>query len=211
MDTQNNGVRLQMSQVEVKASSDRQTPINSFGETLQNGMVKTANVVGSTAATAGYYIPGGAVVSAAINSAGMVRSTGSGLSTLPNGGGMTGYGLMGGGMGTAAYGGGMYAGSSGLASAGLGLTATSGMTSSLTGSSVYGGAMDAVTARAAAGDASSQMMVATQQMQEMNQQFNLQYLQLQEHEQSESRQYTALSNVMKSKNDTAKNALSNLK
>jgi len=55
------------------------------------------------------------------------------------------------------------------------------------------------------------MMMATQQMQEMNQTFNLQYLQLQEKMQAENRQYTALSNVMKAKHDTAKNALSNLK
>ena len=58
---------------------------------------------------------------------------------------------------------------------------------------------------------SSSLLAATQQMQELNQTFNLQYLQLQENEQAQSRQYTALSNIMKSKSDTAKNSLSNLK
>jgi hypothetical protein len=54
-------------------------------------------------------------------------------------------------------------------------------------------------------------MMATREMQEMNQMFNLQYLQLQQKIQGENRQFTALSNVMKTKHDTAKNALSNLK
>lgn len=57
----------------------------------------------------------------------------------------------------------------------------------------------------------SQMLMATSQMQEMSQMFNLQYLQLQQKMQSENRQFNALSNIMKTKHDTAKNALSNLK
>ncbi|KAK3629305.1 hypothetical protein LTR56_013036 [Elasticomyces elasticus] len=43
-----------------------------------------------------------------------------------------------------------------------------------------------------------------------NQTFNLQYLQLQENQQVENRQFTAVPNVSKTKHDTAKNALSNL-
>ena len=74
-----------------------------------------------------------------------------------------------------------------------------------------GGVMGPIAGRAAAGDPSSQMMLATQRMQEMNQAFNLQYLQLQQKMQNESRQFTAVSNVMKTKHDTARNALSNLK
>lgn len=74
--------------------------------------------------------------------------------------------------------------------------------------------------RAAAGDASgddvagfwdSAMMMATQQMQEMTQLFNMQYLMLQQAMQAENRQFSLLSNVMKTKHDTAKNSLSNLK
>jgi hypothetical protein len=48
-------------------------------------------------------------------------------------------------------------------------------------------------------------------MQEMNQEFNLQYLNLQQSVQADSRQFTALSNVSKTKSDTAKNSLSNVK
>ena len=45
----------------------------------------------------------------------------------------------------------------------------------------------------------------------MNQDFNMGYLNLQNNMQAESRQYTALSNVSKTKSDTAKNSLSNVK
>lgn len=209
---QNDGVRLQLSQVEIKSSSGRETPDTSFATTLQNGMSTTANVVSSTASAAGYQmIPGAAVLGAAITSAGAVRGA-QGANGIANGGGMTGMGAYGGGMGmggsgvvnsqgamnmTAAYNGGV-----GGTMGGMGGTAGTGST---------GGYMDNVSNRAAAGDASSQMMMATQQMQEMNQAFNLQYLQLQEKMQQESREFTCLSNVMKAKNDTAKNSLSNLK
>lgn len=54
-------------------------------------------------------------------------------------------------------------------------------------------------------------MAATKQMMEMNQDFNLQYLNLQSSVQAESRKYTAVSNVSKTKSDTAKNSLSNVK
>jgi predicted O-linked N-acetylglucosamine transferase (SPINDLY family) len=57
----------------------------------------------------------------------------------------------------------------------------------------------------------SQLLTATQQMQETQMSFNLQYLQLQEQMQNENRQFTLLSNIMKTKQDTMKNSISNLK
>ena len=41
--------------------------------------------------------------------------------------------------------------------------------------------------------------------------FNLQYLQLQSQMQQENRAYTAVSNIMKTKHDTAKNSISNIR
>ncbi len=64
---------------------------------------------------------------------------------------------------------------------------------------------------AASGDASAALMAATREMQEMNQQFNLQYLELQQKMQSDNRQFTLLSNIMKTKHDTAKNAINNVR
>jgi hypothetical protein len=58
---------------------------------------------------------------------------------------------------------------------------------------------------------SAELMSATQQMQEMQMSFNLQYLMLQENLQNDSREYTCLSNVMKARYATMKGILSNLR
>lgn len=47
--------------------------------------------------------------------------------------------------------------------------------------------------------------------QELQMSFNLQYLQLQSQMQHENRSYTAVSNIMKTKHDTAKNSISNVR
>ena len=60
-------------------------------------------------------------------------------------------------------------------------------------------------------ETSQDAMQKMQQMQEMNQSFNLQYLALQERMQDESRRFSLLSNIMKTKHDTAKNSISNLR
>jgi hypothetical protein len=48
-------------------------------------------------------------------------------------------------------------------------------------------------------------------MQEIQMSFNLQYLQLQNEMQNENRQFTAVSNIMKTKHDTVKNSISNIR
>jgi hypothetical protein len=52
---------------------------------------------------------------------------------------------------------------------------------------------------------------AAREMQEMSQSFNLQYLDLQRNMQRENRQFTLVSNIMKTKHDTAKNAIDNIR
>jgi hypothetical protein len=61
------------------------------------------------------------------------------------------------------------------------------------------------------GSSSSDLMQATQQMQEEQMSFNLQYLMLQENMQNDSRQYTAVSNIAKTKQDTLKGIVANMK
>lgn len=61
------------------------------------------------------------------------------------------------------------------------------------------------------GDASAALMAATKEMVKMNRSFNMQYLQLQQEMQADSRQFTLLSNIMKTKHDTAKNAINNVR
>ena len=64
----------------------------------------------------------------------------------------------------------------------------------------------------AAGDYSRrQLLAATRRMQETEMSFNLQYLQLQSQMQHENRSYTAISNIMKTKHDTVKNSISNIR
>lgn len=48
-------------------------------------------------------------------------------------------------------------------------------------------------------------------LQELAMSFNLQYLQLQSQMQHENRSYTAVSNIMKTKHDTVKNSISNIR
>ena len=63
----------------------------------------------------------------------------------------------------------------------------------------------------AEGGDTDKLMLATREMQEMNMGFNLQYLQLQQAMQSQNRQFTLVSNIMKTKHDTAKAALQNIR
>ncbi len=69
--------------------------------------------------------------------------------------------------------------------------------------------MAAAQARGAAGR--DQLLAATLQMQETQMSFNLQYLQLQSQMQHENRSYTAISNIMKTRHDTVKNSISNVR
>lgn len=55
------------------------------------------------------------------------------------------------------------------------------------------------------------LLEAVQQMERLQMSFNLQYLALQQKMQDESRRFTLLSNIMKTKHDTAKNSISNIR
>jgi hypothetical protein len=77
--------------------------------------------------------------------------------------------------------------------------------------SVGSDAMTAVQQNAQAGDPQAQLFTATRQMQEMNMSFNLQYLMLQQKMQGENRQFTLMSNIMKTKHETAKAAINNVR
>ncbi|MEE2961332.1 MAG: hypothetical protein VYA34_11355 [Myxococcota bacterium] len=69
----------------------------------------------------------------------------------------------------------------------------------------------AVNELAASGDSSATMFNATKELQELNQQFNLEYLNLQQEMQGENRKFSAISNVMKTKHDTAKGMIQNVR
>lgn len=66
------------------------------------------------------------------------------------------------------------------------------------------------TPAAAPGGGGGDLMEATRALQAQAQTFNLQYLQLQESMQRESREFTSLTNVMKVRHDSAKAAINNI-
>jgi hypothetical protein len=63
----------------------------------------------------------------------------------------------------------------------------------------------------AGGSSQTELLNATKEMQETQMSFNLQYLQLQSQMQHENRSYTAISNIMKTKHETVKNSISNVR
>jgi hypothetical protein len=67
------------------------------------------------------------------------------------------------------------------------------------------------TGTASTGNAQQDLMNQTKAMQEMQMSFSLQYLQLQEKMQAENRQFSTISNVMKTKHDTAKSTINNVR
>jgi hypothetical protein len=80
-----------------------------------------------------------------------------------------------------------------------------------TATAVGASAASAGGAVASGGTASEgDVLEATRTLQQEARTFNLQYLQLQENMQRESREFTALSNVMRVKHDSAKSAIGNI-
>ena len=73
------------------------------------------------------------------------------------------------------------------------------------------GALSAAMPFLSAEESQAMLLCATRQMQETQMSFNLQYLQLQSQMQHENRSYTAISNIMKTKHDTVKNSISNIR
>jgi hypothetical protein len=57
----------------------------------------------------------------------------------------------------------------------------------------------------------SDLLSATKALQEANWQFSLEYLNLQERVQSENRYFSTVSNIMRTRHDSAKNAINNLR
>lgn len=211
MDQNQNTVRATSIRLSTVATSTRQTPKTDFGTIMRDGLIKAGSVVADGLKVAAPYVPGGAILSAALAGAnashGMIGVTGS------SGGGYSGsYGTQGGAYGST---------SSALTSTGAASTAGNysdgtlaipgrrpGLDTDLSTSSSSFATSGTV---AEPSDAFNQMMTATKQMSEFQASFNLQYLQLQEKIQIDARQFNLISNIMKAKHDAAKNALNNVR
>jgi len=68
-----------------------------------------------------------------------------------------------------------------------------------------------INARRARGEDVAELVAEQGRLQETQMSFSMQYLQLQTQMQNENRQYTAISNIMKTKHDTARNSISNVR
>lgn len=180
------GSRSGSVQLNSATTTPRTSARTDFGTQVRNGVSAGAGVAGSAIGVAAPFVPGAAVVSAAVS--GAAGSVGGG------GGGF------GGGSGSAGGLGGIGAtnvGADGVPIGGSFLNAQGGA-----GGAAGGGS---------SGNSGMDMLNATKNMQEMAQSFNLQYLQLQEKMQSENRSFSTVSNVMKTKHDTAKSSISNVR
>ncbi len=104
-------------------------------------------------------------------------------------------------------------GQGGAGVGGQGFAGAGGATIGADGIPVNGSAFSGANGAGGQGQGNSGMdlLNATKNMQEMAQSFNLQYLQLQEKMQSENRSFSTVSNVMKTKHDTAKSSISNVR
>lgn len=178
----NGGIR-----VSIGESIRRQAPNASVGAKFKETLGIGLNAVMDAGQIAAPLLPGGAVLSAAISGVGTIKgyaaanSAAGGAGHAGFGGGQMGHGVVG-----------------SLGGTGVG-GAAGGSIGSASGPASVGGV--------AQGD----MMGRMEKMQEMNQSFNMQYLSLQQNIQNESRRFSLLSNIIKTRHDTAKNSIGNLR
>ncbi len=181
MQVTNNGSRSL--QLNPSATTPRTSARTDFGAQMRNGIAAGGGAAGQAIGVAAPFVPGAAVVSAAVSgAAGSVGGGGGGFAGQASGGVQ----------------GATSVGADGIPIGGSLLNSAQGG-----GSGAAGGG--------ASGNSGMDMLNATKNMQEMAQSFNLQYLQLQEKMQSENRSFSTVSNVMKTKHDTAKSSISNVR
>lgn len=156
-------------QLNTSSTTVRQSPRTDFGTQMRNGIGAGAQTIGGAVGVAAPFVPGAAVISAAVTGAGVGMQ--GGMSAGGSGGG--------------------FATAGDIPMGGPGLNTNTGQKST--------------------GNSQQDMINQTKGMQEMMASFNLQYLQLQEKMQAENRSFTSISNVMKTKHDTAKASINNVR
>ncbi|MBN8231368.1 hypothetical protein JYK02_28040 [Corallococcus macrosporus] len=165
----------------------RQTPNTSFGARVQNGLNSTVGAVGAGVGAVAGFVPGAGIVSAAVSSAQTFSgASGSGMAGGPY------VGVMNTGSGAVP--------STNLPGTGTGMPSTGGSASTIgtsVGSSAGGGSV---------GDQLNMNGSLKSMMDD-----NVKLLNMQSAMQHESQLFTAVSNVMKSRHDTTKNSIGNIR
>jgi hypothetical protein len=168
----------------------RQTPKTDFGDRVKAGLDTGVGIVANGAAVVGSVIPGGAIVSAAVSQVGaMTRNV-----TPTSGGAVSaGYGAT----GVVTLGGGGGGINTTVGGGGMGTTVGGGGTVN-TGTNFI-----PATGGSAVGDMNQQLISSQNE--------NAQMMQLQTQMQRENIVFTSVSNVLKTRHDTAKNSISNVR
>ena len=214
-------VRSASMRLSMTATSTRQTPKTDFGTVMRSGLVRGLNGVASGVQAVVPQIPSGAIISAALGDSNQAAG-------FPGGGasyGVTAQGLSGG-----------YGPAGGSLPSGVGAVPDPGSYGPNGVLSVPGrrpgintnlnqpplsfapqafqgggGAAVGTSNLGVTNDAFGAMMSQMQNYTEFQASFNLQYLQLQEKIQQDTRQFNLISNIMKTKHEAAKNALGNVR
>lgn len=172
--------------VSTNTTTERQTPKSDFGDRIRNGLQTVAGLVQQGASVAAPLVPGGAIVSAAVSSLssmGDQMASNPGAATVPYASAATGVVSLGSGSGAAAANGGGSVG--GLSAGGVGNTMTG-------GGSAASNAMSNTGTQSMAGEM-GRMLEVQMQMHRENQVFS------------------TVSNVLKTRHDTVKNSISNVR
>jgi hypothetical protein len=161
----------------------RQTPNTSFGARVQNGLNSAGSAVGAGVGAVAGFMPGAGIVSAAVSSA----QTFSGAS----GSGMAG---------------GPYVG---VMNTSAGAVPSTNLPGTGSGPSIGGGSSTLGTSVGAGGSVGDQVNMNSSLKTMMDD--NVKLLNMQSSMQHESQIFTAVSNVMKSRHDTTKNSIGNIR
>lgn len=208
----NNGSSNRIDSTPVRISTnltvDRQTPKSDFGDRLAAGLQTVGGAIASGAAIAAPLVPGSAIVSAAVSS---VSQLGSQLSQGMGGGaaaatytsGLVGLGTGGTGINTTVGGGAPVPGNVGVGGGGLGGGGLGGIAVG-GGGGLGGGGVGG----AAGGGANLDTL---QQVMNANNAQNMQMLGMQMTMQRENQVFSTVSNVLKTRHDTVKNTISNVR
>jgi len=187
---------------------DRQTPKSDFGDRLASGLQTVGGAIASGAAIAAPLVPGSAIVSAAVSSVSQLGSqlaqgTSSGAATAATyTSGLVGLGTGGTGINTTVGGGApVPIGNVGVGGGGLG--------GGLGGIAVGGGGLGGGGVGTPAGG--GQNLESLQQVMNANNQQSMQLLGLQMNMQRENQVFSTVSNVLKTRHDTVKNTISNVR
>jgi hypothetical protein len=211
--TQNNPNRIDSTPVRISTNLtiDRQTPKTDFGDRLSAGIQNVGGAIASGAAIAAPLVPGSAIVSAAVSSvsqlgSNLAQGTQSGAATA----GMYSSGLVGLGGGTGintTVGGGGQApiGNVGVGGGGLGGGGLGGM--AVGGGGGLGGGGGGV----GVPQPGNSNLESLQQVMNSNNASSMQLLGVQMQMQKENQVFSTVSNVLKTRHDTVKNTISNVR